>query len=97
MTRRLLLITHSYSPESTAPQRRWKKFLSGLYDAGWNVEVLTPPADPRYVDEAQKPEPHVTIRRDASREFATGQSGRPVGQSCRARSNLGAPGFDPRR
>lgn len=63
MTRRLLLITHSYSPESTAPQRRWKKFLSGLYEAGWSVEVLTPPADPRYVDEAQEPEPHVTIRR----------------------------------
>ncbi|MDN6411819.1 MAG: glycosyltransferase, partial [Yaniella sp.] len=63
MTRRLLLITHSYSPESTAPQRRWKKFLFGLYDAGWNVKVLTPPADPRYVDEAQKPEPHVTVRR----------------------------------
>ena len=63
MTRRLLLITHSYSPESTAPQRRWKKFLAGLYDAGWSVEVLTPPADPRYVDEAQDPEPYVTIRR----------------------------------
>lgn len=63
MARRLLLVTHSYSPESTAPQRRWKKFLAGLYDAGWQVAVLTPPADPRYVDAAQDDEPHVTIRR----------------------------------
>lgn len=63
MTRRLLLITHSYSPESTAPQRRWKKFLAGLYNAGWAVEVITPPADTRYVDTTQHDEPHVTIRR----------------------------------
>src|SRR5699024_10188507 len=45
------------------PQRRWKKFLFGLYDAGWNVKVLTPPADPRYVDATQDDEPHVTILR----------------------------------
>lgn len=63
MARRLLLITHSYSPESTAPQRRWKKFLSGLYETGWAVEVLTPPADARYIDNTQNEEPHVDIRR----------------------------------
>ncbi|WP_082911878.1 glycosyltransferase [Enteractinococcus helveticum] len=63
MNRRLLLVTHSYTPESTAPQRRWKKFLAGLASAGWDVEVLTPPADPRYVDPTQDGEPHLRIRR----------------------------------
>lgn len=63
MNRRLLLVTHSYTPESTAPQRRWKKFLAGLTAAGWEVEVLTPPADPRYVDYSQGEEPYLTIRR----------------------------------
>ncbi|GAA4119641.1 glycosyltransferase [Enteractinococcus coprophilus] len=63
MNRRLLLVTHSYTPESTAPQRRWKKFLAGLTAAGWDVEVLTPPADPRYVDLAQTGEPYLQIRR----------------------------------
>ncbi len=63
MNRRLLLVTHSYTPESTAPQRRWKRFLAGLSSAGWDVEVLTPPADPRHVDLTQGSEPHLTIRR----------------------------------
>lgn len=63
MTRRLLLVTHSYTPEATPPQRRWKKFLAGLTAAGWEVEVLTPPADPRYVDLSQDDEDYLTIRR----------------------------------
>lgn len=63
MNRRLLLVTHSYTPESTAPQRRWKKFLAGLASAGWDVEVLTPPADLRYIDATQDGEPHLRIRR----------------------------------
>lgn len=69
MSRRLLLITHSYSPESTAPQRRWKKFLAGLTAVGWEVEVLTPPADPRYVDTSQYPESYLTIRRTPDTGF----------------------------
>ncbi len=63
MTRRLLLVTHSYTPEFTAPQRRWKKFLAGLSAVGWEVEVLTPPADPRYIDHSQAEESYLTIRR----------------------------------
>ena len=63
MTRRLLLVTHSYTPEFTAPQRRWKKFLAGLSAVGWEVEVLTPPADPRYIDHSQDEESYLTIRR----------------------------------
>lgn len=69
MSRRLLLITHSYSPESTPPQRRWKKFLAGLTAVGWEVEVLTPPADPRYVDTSQYPESYLTIRRTPDTGF----------------------------
>ena len=63
MVHRLLLVTHSYSPESTPPQRRWKRFLAGLYESGWSVEVLTAPPEPRYVDQTQDPEPYLTIHR----------------------------------
>src|SRR5699024_12470110 len=40
---------------------RWKRFLAGLYEAGWTVEVLTAPPEPRYVDQTQDPEPYLTI------------------------------------
>ncbi|GAA4473689.1 hypothetical protein GCM10023190_06240 [Enteractinococcus fodinae] len=69
MTRRLLLVTHSYTPEFTAPQRRWKKFLAGLSAVGWEVEVLTPPADPRYIDHSQDDESYLTIRRTPDMGF----------------------------
>jgi len=67
--RRLLLVTHSYTPESTAPQRRWKKFLAGLSAVGWEVEVITPPADPRYVDPQQTPETYLRVRRTPDAAF----------------------------
>lgn len=69
MTRRLLLVTHSYTPEFTAPQRRWKKFLTGLNAVGWEVEVLTPPADPRYIDHSQDEESYLTVRRTPDMGF----------------------------
>lgn len=46
---RLLLITHSYLPERTPPQRRWTAFVSAFRDAGWEVDVVAPPPDPRHV------------------------------------------------
>lgn len=46
---RLLLITHSYAPERTPPQRRWVSFIKEFRAAGWEVDVLVPHADPRAV------------------------------------------------
>lgn len=39
---RLLLITHSYSPENTPPQRRWAAFIKALRGLGWDVDVVAP-------------------------------------------------------
>lgn len=39
---RVLLLTHSYAPESSPPQRRWGAFVRRFRDAGWNVDVVTP-------------------------------------------------------
>ncbi|APF39938.1 glycosyltransferase family 4 protein [Neomicrococcus aestuarii] len=46
---RLLLITHSYSPESTAPQRRWSSFIQHFRGKEWNVSVIAPQPDDRHV------------------------------------------------
>ncbi|WP_402374314.1 glycosyltransferase family 4 protein [Isoptericola rhizosphaerae] len=41
--RRLLLVTHHYSPERGAPQRRWDALTPRLVAAGVDVAVLAPP------------------------------------------------------
>lgn len=43
---RVQLITHSYLPERTPPQRRWAAFVEAFRDAGWDVDVVAPSADP---------------------------------------------------
>jgi glycosyltransferase involved in cell wall biosynthesis len=43
---RLQLITHSYLPERTPPQRRWTTFVQAFREAGWEVDVIAPRADP---------------------------------------------------
>ncbi|MDS2171575.1 glycosyltransferase [Nesterenkonia sp. CL21] len=45
--RRLQLLTHSYWPESTPPQRRWQRLTASLVEEGWDVDVVTPSPDPR--------------------------------------------------
>ena len=40
-----MLITHSYLPERTPPQRRWTAFVRSFREAGWEVDVVAPPAD----------------------------------------------------
>lgn len=42
---RVLLLTHSYSPEVSPPQRRWDSFVYVMRGAGWNVNVVTPRTD----------------------------------------------------
>lgn len=43
---RLQLITHSYLPERTPPQRRWSAFVEAFREAGWDVDVVVPSAQP---------------------------------------------------
>lgn len=43
---RILLVTHSYWPETTPPQRRWDAFVTAFRRAGWEVDVVAPTADP---------------------------------------------------
>lgn len=40
---RLLLVTHHYSPETGAPQRRWGSLVARLVRSGVDVSVLAPP------------------------------------------------------
>ncbi|GAB3531967.1 glycosyltransferase family 4 protein [Arthrobacter tecti] len=39
---RILLLTHSYAPEHSPPQRRWTQLIRSFRAAGWNVDVVTP-------------------------------------------------------
>lgn len=41
----VMLLTHSYWPESSPPQRRWKTFTRVIADSGHRVSVVTPRAD----------------------------------------------------
>jgi glycosyltransferase involved in cell wall biosynthesis len=46
---RVQLITHSYLPERTPPERRWAAFVEAFRREGWDVDVVAPPADPAQV------------------------------------------------
>lgn len=41
---RIMLMIHSYWPESSPPQRRWTTLIREFRTAGWNVDVVTPVA-----------------------------------------------------
>lgn len=41
---RIMLLTHSYWPESSPPQRRWSTLIREFRAAGWNIDVVTPVA-----------------------------------------------------
>lgn len=41
---RITLLTHSYWPESSPPQRRWSALVKELDAAGWQIDVVTPVA-----------------------------------------------------
>ncbi|WP_369699569.1 glycosyltransferase family 4 protein [Nesterenkonia sp. Act20] len=45
MTPRVQLLTHSYWPERTAPQRRWERLVASLREDGWTVDVVAPAAN----------------------------------------------------
>ncbi|WP_253905768.1 glycosyltransferase family 4 protein [Arthrobacter sp. H5] len=38
----MLLLTHSYAPEHSPPQRRWTQLIRSFRSAGWDVDVVTP-------------------------------------------------------
>ena len=39
---RVLVLTHSYTPEHSPPQRRWTQFVRIFRAAGWDVDVIAP-------------------------------------------------------
>lgn len=41
---RLTLLTHSFWPENSPPQRRWSALAKELSAAGWQIDVVTPVA-----------------------------------------------------
>lgn len=41
---RVLLLTHSYAPEHSPPQRRWTQLIQSFRTAGWDVDVVAPVA-----------------------------------------------------
>ena len=41
---RVLLLTHSYSPEHSPPQRRWTQITRVFRERGWEVDVVAPVA-----------------------------------------------------
>ncbi|BCW49566.1 hypothetical protein StoSoilB13_19080 [Arthrobacter sp. StoSoilB13] len=41
---RLMLLTHSYWPEHSPPQRRWLSLTREFRKAGWDVDVVAPVA-----------------------------------------------------
>ena len=41
---RALLLTHSYTPENSPPQRRWHAFVQHFRSLGWDIDVVTPVA-----------------------------------------------------
>ncbi|MHA7180902.1 glycosyltransferase family 4 protein [Arthrobacter sp. MDB2-24] len=39
-----MLLTHSYAPEHSPPQRRWTQLVRSFRSTGWEVDVVTPVA-----------------------------------------------------
>ncbi len=61
---RVMLLTHSYAPEHSPPQRRWTQFIRSFRSQGWDVDVVTPVA--------HAPEGRRTLpRKQAGRVFRT--------------------------
>lgn len=48
---RVQLLTSSYWPERTPPQRRWQRLVAELVAEGWQVDVIAPAQNPRHTPE----------------------------------------------
>lgn len=65
---RIQLLTHSYSPEHSPPQRRWTQFNRHFRSLGWDVDVVAPVAHaPHGRRTLPKREAGRAFRRDAGR------------------------------
>ncbi|WP_035747297.1 glycosyltransferase family 4 protein [Arthrobacter sp. CAL618] len=70
---RILLLTHSYAPEHSPPQRRWTQFIRSFRAAGWDVDVVAPIAHAPFGK-------RTLPRRQAGRPFmcSTGEYGEQI-------------------
>lgn len=75
---RVLLLTHSYAPEVSPPQRRWDSFVHVMRQAGWDVTVVTP--------RACKP----SARHESARELPFSVIG-AHGEAIRSYPSIGKP------
>ncbi len=50
-----MLLSHSYWPERTPPQRRWQRLVAALRDQGWQVAVVAPSANARHTPRLRIP------------------------------------------
>lgn len=62
MTPRVQLLTHSYWPERTAPQRRWERLVGSLRQDGWAVDVVTPAVNRHHAPEEVRSEGRFRLR-----------------------------------
>ncbi|PRZ13434.1 glycosyltransferase family 4 protein [Nesterenkonia sandarakina] len=62
MTPRAQLLTHSYWPERTAPQRRWERLVGSLRQDGWAVDVVTPAVNLHHTPEEVRGQGRFRIR-----------------------------------
>lgn len=73
---RLLLLTHSYAPETTPPARRWSAIVAELRRAGWEVAVLAPESGDRRRGRCLGEHGEHVLSTRARRQTAAGRNGR---------------------
>lgn len=61
----MMLLSHSYWPERTPPQRRWQRLVATLRDQGWQVAVVAPSANERHTPRARIPHGTFTWKEQA--------------------------------
>ncbi|MDU0347381.1 glycosyltransferase family 4 protein [Actinomyces sp. MRS3W] len=99
MAMRILLLTHYWSPEVGAPQKRWQWLARDLVERGHELAVLAPAphypagrlldADPRYAPGAvARDASGAMIHRTAFRPYDAGLGGRGADQAVAAGSAL---------
>lgn len=75
---RLMVITHSYLPERTPPQRRWQHLVAAFRRAGWEVDIVAPAPDPLHAPAASADTTGSEHLPSADRSSSAGPSGERI-------------------